>query len=338
MHHIISDGWSKGILINELFTAYNAFSKGDEPELPPLRIQYRDYAVWEQAQLKGERFRQLKNYWLQQFAGELPVLDLPADRERLPVKTYRGSAVRNKINKNATTGIRELLREQDSTLFMGLMTAVNILLYRYTGQEDIVIGTSVAGREHDDLANQVGYYLNTLALRTKFSGQDSYVQLLAKVKQVTLEAYQHQAFPFDELVEALPVQRDLSRNNLFDVLVVLQDDFRTTATGNIQTGKQEPVQISVYEEQVHQVSKFDLTISVTDAENEWHVNLEYNTDLFDRETINAINNNLEQLMTAIVEDPDKPLRELKINWQGKEPVLSPGGITTVFSDAVSNDF
>jgi hypothetical protein len=176
MHHIISDGWSMGVLIKELLHLY-----ADNIRLPALAVQYKDYAVWQQSQADDTA----KAYWQQQFSGELPVLELSADKPRPAVKTYHGGMVQKTID---LTGLSSLLQPTGSTLFMGLLAVVNTLLYRYSGQEDIILGSPVAGREHADLEGQLGFYVNTLALRTRFSGTDSYLQLLEQVRQVTMSA------------------------------------------------------------------------------------------------------------------------------------------------------
>src|SRR5262249_39748406 len=152
--------------------------------LPPLRIQYKDYAAWQQAQLKSDSLQGHQDYWLEQFAGDLPVLELPADNIRPAIKTYNGGVIRRVINSALSEGIRVLSQERECTLFMGLLAAVNVLLHLYSNQGDIIIGSPVAGREHADLEGQIGFYLNTLAIRVRFSGEDSYETLLARVKQV----------------------------------------------------------------------------------------------------------------------------------------------------------
>ncbi|HJT73558.1 MAG TPA: amino acid adenylation domain-containing protein, partial [Chitinophaga sp.] len=224
MHHIISDGWSLNVLINELLALYHAHTAGEFDPLPPLRIQYKDYAVWQQEQLSGALQEEHREYWLQQFAGELPVLELMPDSPRPAVKTYNGGIVQKTFGKELSRGLRAIVQEEGATLFMGLLAAVNALLYRYTGQEDIIVGSPVAGREHVDLEDQIGFYVNTLALRARFHGTDSYRELLSQIRDVTLGAYEHQVYPFDDLVDELGLQRDMSRSALFDVMVILQNN------------------------------------------------------------------------------------------------------------------
>ncbi|MCW3101571.1 MAG: Nonribosomal peptide synthetase, partial [Bacteroidetes bacterium] len=185
MHHIISDGWSMEILIREVLSFYNAYVKNEETALAPLPVQYKDYSVWQQQELSAERLKSHKEYWLKQFEGELPVLELQGDKPRPAVKTYNGSSLSCTIGKELSGELKAISQLQGGTLFMGLLAAVNTLLYRYTGQEDMITGSPIAGREHSDLENQIGFYLNTLALRARFSGGDSYTSLLDKIRQLT---------------------------------------------------------------------------------------------------------------------------------------------------------
>ncbi|MGO4295030.1 condensation domain-containing protein, partial [Chitinophaga sp. RAB17] len=304
IHHIISDGWSMEVLINELMHLYNIFLKGEAVELPPLRIQYKDYAVWQQEQLSGANLQTHRDYWLQQFEGPLPILELSSDKPRPTIKTYNGAATHKIINSSVSQGIKTLCRKHGSTLFMGLLAAVNALLHRYTRQEDIVIGSPIAGREHADLEGQIGFYVNTLALRTRFKGTNSYSALLEQVKQLTLDAYTHQMYPFDELVDALHPVQDMSRNPLFDVTVVLQ---------NASLHKQEDPQglgalkISGYEGATTRLSKFDLTFDFMEVGETIQLHLIYNSDIYTKNTVDQLAHHLEQLMAAVIAQPDAPV-------------------------------
>ena len=309
LHHIISDGWSMGILINELFLFYNAHANGQPITIAPLRIQYKDYAAWQQAQLTGETLQNHKAYWLEQFAGELPVLELPSDYVRPPIKTYNGGTIAKVIGAAATTGIKAIGQQKGGTLFMGLVAAVNALLYRYTGQEDIIIGSPIAGREHADLHDQIGFYLNTLALRTRFAGTDSYQTLYDKVQAVTMDAYTHQIYPFDELIDDLNLQRDMSRSALFDVMVVLQNNetkVTTAPTANAATAS-DTLNAAPYGGGEPPVSKFDITFNFTETGDEIHAVVDYNSDIYSADTIQQMLNHLEQLMQAAVAQPEAPI-------------------------------
>jgi amino acid adenylation domain-containing protein/non-ribosomal peptide synthase protein (TIGR01720 family) len=308
MHHIISDGWSMNILINELLLLYNSYVRGEINQLTPLRIQYKDYAAWQQAQLSRENFNDHKEYWLKQFEGEIPVLELPCDNVRPSVKTYNGGLISKRINPRMSKGIKSLGQKQGGTLFMSLLAVVNTLLYRYTGQEDIIIGSPIAGREHIDLEDQIGFYVNTLALRTRFKGEDNYKEILENVKQVTLEAYEHQIYPFDELVNTLHLERNRSRHPLFDVMVVLQN-----AGMKFTKELENPDKLKVHEYQDGKKlsSKFDLTFNFVEAGEELYASIEYNSDIYNGSTIERLASHLVQLLEAIIKDSDQPISKLE---------------------------
>ena len=307
MHHIISDGWSMGILMKELILFYSAHSKGESLPLPPLRIHYKDYATWQQVQLAGSDGKAHMDYWMQLFKGELPVLELPGDKPRPAIKTYNGRTFRKRLDSQSYKGIKDLSQEQGATLFMGLMAIVNVLLYRYTQQEDIIIGSPMAGREHADLEDQIGLFVNTLAIRTQFKGENSFKELLKNIQRVTLEAYAHQEYPFDELVDALVLQRDMSRNALFDVMVVL----RNAADHNFEGRSLGEIKISEYAEAVNPTSKFDLTFTFEESGEEWEILLEYNSDIYARHTITRLADHLEQLIRTVIEHPSGPVCHLE---------------------------
>jgi hypothetical protein len=315
MHHIISDGWSMQILFKELLQLYNAFTSGEDAALPPLHIHYKDYAAWQQKQLSGTAMAGHKAWWLKQFEGELPVLELAKDRARPVMRTYHGGAIARRIPSALTGRIRALVQQQDSTLFMGLLAAVNVLLFRYTGKEDIIIGTPAAGREHVELEDQIGHYLNTLALRTRFNGNYRFAELLAVVKALTLEAYEHQSYPFDELVEALNLPPDRSRGPLFDVWVVLHN------TGTAYKPEESTIhklQVSRYEGQGDLSVKFDLSFSFLEAEDELHTILEYNEDILGLKEAGDIAGQFLQIVKYIGEDPDMTLFEINAHLDKAE--------------------
>jgi tyrocidine synthetase-3 len=323
MHHIISDGWSMLLLVRELLQLYNAHGKAEAPALAPLRIQYKDYATWQQAHVSGEAANGHKDFWQRKFAGELPTLLLPGDKARPTLKTYNGDAVVIPISADLTKELRALVQEQGATLFMGLLAAVNTLLYRYSGQEDIVIGTVVAGREHSDLESQIGLYLNTLALRNQFSGADSFRSLLNTIKEDTLQAYQHQDYPFDEVVEVLRLQHDKSRNPLFDVSVVLQ-------IADMVPGEelaQDDLQVKAYQDATHYISKFDLSFDFIEVGEGLHTTLVFNTDIYHKRSVEQLGRHLVQLLAAIVGQPEAALESLDYLSSAEKALL-----TTTFND------
>ncbi|MGB8194023.1 MAG: condensation domain-containing protein, partial [Chitinophagaceae bacterium] len=279
MHHLISDGWSMGVFLKEMLYLYNSYVQEIDPILPELQVQYKDYAVWQQEELQGQALNAHKNYWLEKFGGELPVLELPTDHVRPAIKSYKGDIVTKVIGTELTGGIKKLCQEQGATLFMGLLAAVNTLLHRYTSQEDIIIGSPIAGRDHADLETQIGPYINTLPLRTKLSGKQSFRKLLSSVKETALAAYQHQVYPFDELIEQLNIRKDMSRNPLFDVMVVLQNADAGRASIEKDLGE---LKVEPYAAAEHVISKFDLLFDFSEQHDELKLGIEYNTAIYNR--------------------------------------------------------
>jgi acyl transferase domain-containing protein/acyl carrier protein len=333
MHHIVGDGWSMGIVMKELFLLYTAHTQGKENPLRPLRIQYKDYAAWQQTQLSGSALEGHKAYWLQQLSGELPVLDIPGSRVRPAVKTYRGDSVAKVIPADLGRDIRSIVQGYGSTLFMGLLAAVNVLLHKHTDQEDIVIGTPILGREHLDLEDQVGFYLNTLALRARISPADSYRSVLDQIQQVTLGAYEHQVFPFDQLLDELGLTRDMSRNPLFDIMLILQN---TQGSNTLPPQENGPLRIRGYEGRKTLTSKFDLTFDFVEAGDEIHLNLVFNRDLFPRSTVEQLADDLERLLASIVVQPHAPVRQLE--YLSPDEKQSQTALQAEFNAAVSEEF
>jgi amino acid adenylation domain-containing protein len=305
MHHIISDYWSMFVLIRELLAFYNSYVTETKNTAEPLRIQYKDYAAWQQRLLGEGLLETSKAYWLSKLSVDLPVLSLPADKPRPAFKTFNGNIVARNLNSHSIQEFKRLTSERGATLFMGLLAVVNTLLYRYTQQEDMVIGSPVAGRNHIDLEDQIGLYLNTLPLRIQCYGNGSFPELLDQVMQITLEAYEHQAFPLDELLNVLNTQRDRSRNFLFDVLIDLHD---VTSLSKEQPLKD--LQVSMFRENNHVVSKFDLTFMFMESDAGLLLSLEYNTGLFEHETIVRMCTHFEQLLDSIITTPELPLNRL----------------------------
>jgi len=313
MHHIISDAWSMGILIKELLLFYNTYIKGMSLPAAPLRIQYKDYATWQQSRLQEDAFSNLRSFWVRQFEGELPVLELPGDKQRPALKTYNGGVVNLRIDSGSARGLKSLVTKKGCSLFMGLLAAVNALLYRYTGQTDIVIGSPIAGRDHMDLEGQIGFYVNTLALRTRFKGDDSYEDLLANIKQLTLDAYEHQEYPFDKLVDELALRRDMSRNPLFEVMVVLQNNETHRKGDRQQLGD---LIVSEYEGVEHVLSKFDLSFDFAEAGDEIISRIEYNSDIYTKKTVERLGDHLGKLIKLFTEQSSAPVNSLNYMSDG----------------------
>jgi amino acid adenylation domain-containing protein len=309
MHHIISDGWSLKVIANEVFTLYNAYDSGRENPLPPLRIQYKDYAAWQNKKLTGSTMNAHENYWKSQFEkkGEIPVLQLHTDFPRPPVKTFNGDNFGFILDKKLTKGMKQLGLENGVSLFMVILASLNTLLFRYTGQHDIVIGTVNAGRNHKDLENQVGFYLDTLPLRTRFQGTESFNQLSSLVKEITLGAFEHQGYPFDRLVDELDLKRDLSRSPLFDVLLILQN---TEPPAEAVTDRgMNAIAIRDYPYE-YKLSKFDLTFSFDDWGNCLFLSITYNSDLFSKNRIQQIARHYKGIVAALIKNPGTALDRL----------------------------
>ncbi|MBD2345780.1 non-ribosomal peptide synthetase [Anabaena subtropica] len=318
VHHIIADGWSIGILIKELAALYESFSTAklsledatrsllpqrDTP-LPELPIQYRDFLYWQRKWLDFKRIQPLLTYWKQKLQGELPVLNLPTDRPRSPVQTFSGAQAKLVLSPTLTKELKNLSRQQGVTLFMTLLTAFKTLLYRYTGQTDILIGSPIAHRHRAEIESLIGFFINILVLRTDLSGDLSFQELLGRVKSTALEAYVHQDLPFDKLVEELQPNRDLSYNPLFQVMFVLQ---------NVPKPNLSLSDVSVtYEEGYNGSSKFDLTLFMEDSEQGLMATCEYNTDLFNADTVTRMLAHLQTLLASIVSDPQQRIADLQL--------------------------
>lgn len=319
IHHIVSDGWSSGILTTELFTIYDAFVNQKSNPLPVLELQYKDYAAWQQEQLKIDSIEIHKTYWLQQFQGEVPVLEFPSQQIRPTIKTYNGKSIKRFYDQKILKDFNALCKSQDSTLFMGLLSVVNILLYKYTHQTDIVIGSPIAGREQIELQNQIGFYVNTLALRTQFTKTDSFNEVLKNVKQVTLGAYQHQLFPFDDLVESLPLNRDISRNPLFDVMVRIQENAAKNYNQELSG-----ITIQEYEPQEDNSSKFDIEFAFKEADGKLGLYLFFNTDIYSTKFIEEMSNHLEVILKSIIENPQTIIASLAYLTETEEQQILSG--------------
>jgi amino acid adenylation domain-containing protein/non-ribosomal peptide synthase protein (TIGR01720 family) len=301
-HHIVFDESSSGVFVRELSQAYRAFRNGRPVELPALTIQYQDFAAWQNARVSGLDVEPHRRYWLQKFAGGVVPLDIPADQPRPSAMTFRGGIVSRVLDVDAFRGLEMLARGEGASMLMALAAAVKMLLHRYTGQEDIVIGTTTAGRERQELEDQIGFYVNSLALRDTVRGGESFRTLLGRVRVTATEAYEHQNFPFDRLVDELNLERDLSRSPLFDVMLSVND---------------EPAQPLVLDElrvspfgAGQAAAKYDLTLDFGRAGTAWTLRLIYNADLYTHRRIERLVSHLERITGAAVRVPDQPIRLL----------------------------
>lgn len=303
LHHIISDGWSVGILIRELAVLYEAFSSGQRSPLPELPIQYADFASWQRQCLQGEVRETQLAYWKQQLGGILPPLQLPTDRPRPAIQTFQGAKQSLAFSKALTETLKALNQQEGVTLFMTLLAVFKTLLYCYTSQEDILVGSSVAGRTKADIKGLIGFFINTLVLRTDLSGNPSFQELLKRIRKVALWGYAHQDLPFEKLVEELQPQRDLSYNPLFQAMFILQNAPIPTAV-SLPGLTLSPLELD------SGTSKFDLKLSLWESSEGLNGSLEYKTDLFDATTIARMGNHFEQLLRQVVAQPATRLSEL----------------------------
>ncbi|MEC9375343.1 MAG: amino acid adenylation domain-containing protein [Pseudomonadota bacterium] len=304
IHHIIADGWSLDVINRELNQLYGAYSRDEKISLPKLPIQYADFAIWQRNWLdQGELNRQL-NYWKEKLYGAETVLELPIDKVRPELQSFNGKHLYSQISSEKTIALKNLAVKQNATLYMALLGVFNILLHRYTSQEDILIGSPIAGREQDILENTVGVFINSLALRTKINGAENFQELLKKIKNTTLDAYDNQSVPFERVVEEIQPERDISRSPLFQVMFVLQNAPLDSISFDEHTNI--PLDIET------NTSKFELTLTAWEHSDGLGLQFEYNTDLFQTKTIEAMARHYTTLVNEIVGSPFIPIKNLNL--------------------------
>ncbi|MGH3615019.1 MAG: amino acid adenylation domain-containing protein, partial [Pseudonocardia sp.] len=303
MHHIITDGWSVGVFVAELGVLYNAILAGRTPRLPELTVQYVDYALWQRELLTGAVLDSALDYWREQLVG-VPVLELPTDRPRPAVLTSVGAIHQFVVPAEVTGRLKELGRCQDGTLFMTLVAACQVLFARYSGQDDIAVGTVVSGRERAELEGLIGFFVNTLVLRSRIDSEHSFTRFLTQVRETVLDALGHQQVPFERLVDELAPVRDTSRTPLFQAMVILQNNPGHTPelTGLDISGLELPIT----------TTQFDLTVQFQEAGDVLVGGLTYNTDLFDTATVERMAGHLLVLLNGIATDPDQPINRLPV--------------------------
>ena len=304
MHHIITDSWSIGILFRELSILYPGFINGTPSLLPELPIQYADFAEWQRRWLSGDGLEKQLHYWREQLRGVPPLLNLPTDRPRPAIGTTRGAHESCILPKTLSEAIRELSREANATLFMTLMAAFQIVLQRYTGQDDLCVGTPIAGRRWPETQNLIGFFVNTLAIRGNMSGNPSFRGFLTSLRHTVLEAFSHQDVSFEQVVDMLQPVRDPSYAPLVQTMFVMQNRAgESLSLPGISLGQMLP-----YSGQ----AKFDLALGVKDNAEGMTTILEYNADLFDAVTINRMLSHFQTLLESIVADPNQQLSELTL--------------------------
>ena len=303
MHHIVSDGWSTGVLFRELSSLYESGISGEVSHLQELQVQYADFSAWQRRWLRGEVLDSQLSYWKQQLS-DLPVLELPTDRPRPPVRSDLGALQRIHLSAPVTQRLKQLSRQSNATPFMTLLAAFNVLLHRYSSQLDIIVGTPIAGRTRSELEPLIGFFVNTLALRTKLSHSDTFSGVLARVRQAALEAYQHQDLPFERLVEELGVERSLSRTPVFQAMFAFQ-----TAAAHPPRMSHLDVSRLVVEAATE---KFDLTLVLRGESETIEGMLSYSTDLFDSTTAAMFVRHFRILIEQVVADPAGRLSDIEL--------------------------
>ncbi|WP_428231982.1 amino acid adenylation domain-containing protein [Flavobacterium sp.] len=306
IHHIICDGWSIDVLAKDVFALYEYYLEGKLSELSTLKIQYRDYAAWQQNELQQEQNNGHKKYWLKSLAGELPTLDLPYQKARPPIKTYAGNSLKTYISSDLTNRLRKYGQNQGGSLFIGLLAVWNVLFHKYTAEKDLIIGTPVAGRDHADLNDQIGFYLNMLPLRNTIDAEESFKSFYNTVKEKTIQSYEHQMYPFDSLVDDLDIRNDTSKSVIFDVMLVLQNIRDVVENTNLDPGA-----FTAIEDNGYKVAKFDMDIAFQEQGDYLSFNITYNTDIYAKESVSRIIKHYKQLLEIILENPDKKIKDIE---------------------------
>ncbi|MEH2195008.1 MAG: amino acid adenylation domain-containing protein [Nostoc sp.] len=304
MHHIVSDGWSMGVFVREFRQAYTAFAQNQIPSLAPLPIQYSDYANWQRNWLQGEVLETQINYWKHQLQNAPPLLELPTDYPRPALQSYRGARYLYSLTPELSAGIKALSQEQGTSLFMTLLAALNVLLSRYSRQEDLCIGSPIANRTHSQTESLIGFFVNTLVLRNQIKPEQSFIEFLQQTRQTCLDAYSHQDIPFEFLVEKLQPERSMSHNPLFQVMLTLENN----ESPDLSLPGLEIQWLDFY----CPFAKFDLTLMVIESDNQLNCFWEYATDLFEKSTIERMAEQFEVLLKGIVDKPQQPIKTLPL--------------------------
>ena len=305
LHHIVADDWSMGVFVEEMAALYRAFARGEASPLAELPVQYPDFAAWQREQLRGERLDEQLGYWRGQLGDGLAALDLPADRPRPPVQTYRGAEVQITLAAGCARQLRELGGRQDATLFMTLLAGLAALLARYTGQDDLAVGTFIANRPRPELERLIGFFVNTLALRVDLAGDPTFAELLTRARGTCLGAYAHQDIPFEKLLEVLHPERDLSRTPFFQVMLVVHN----APLPPLELPGASITLLPLPARRAH----FDLTVHVEERDDgDLSVRFEYNTDLFDQATVTQLAGHYHRLLQAAAADPGQRVSQLPL--------------------------
>ncbi|HEX2188190.1 MAG TPA: condensation domain-containing protein, partial [Longimicrobiaceae bacterium] len=318
LHHIVSDGWSRGVLVREVSALYGACSRGEESRLPELPVQYADFAVWQRNWLTGDVLEAQIGYWKARLAGAPPLLEVPTDRPRLPGRSARAESHGFRIPSRVSERLRELSRREGTTLFMTLLAGWQALLARYAGQDDVVVGSPIAGRSRREVEGLIGFFVNMLALRTDLAGDPTWMELLGRVRGATLGALDHQELPFERLVDELSVERSLTHSPVF----------QTVFTLDVVDGEGEQLELGglglePFGRSEH-AAKFDLDLLFADAGGELDAALVYRAALFDAETIARMAGHLQVVLEALAADPARRISEVSLLREGERAQLLAG--------------
>ncbi|QHI35402.1 Tyrocidine synthase 3 [Kordia antarctica] len=306
MHHIISDGWSLEVLGRDAMSFYEAFAKNETPTLSPLRIQYKDFASWQTNQVDTDSYNKHKEFWLNQLSGELPFLDLPGKNITSTQKTYNGRLLETVVAKKETLALKHFVAQNGGSLFMAVLAALKVLLYRYTDQKDIIIGTPISGRDNEDLSDQIGFYLNTLALRDTINPTENFISFYNRLQNNMLKAYDHQDYPFYSIVSNLKMKYDQSRSAVFDVSITFHNLSEDMYDSNAEETSQKDETIDYGFEYV----KHDIEFHFQPLEDTINFNVVYNTDRYDKELMVDFMQHYKQLLTSLFKNVEKPLSQV----------------------------
>ncbi len=324
IHHTIADGWSLGVFLKELSSLYKAALTGGTADLPVLPVQYADYVYWQLLEMKKPGMDESLDYWKRQLAGELPTLELPTDQARSSRQSFNGGTYQFVLSEKNTLALEKLSREEDATLFMSLLSVFSFVLHRFSGQEEVIIGTPVANRSEQELESLIGVFINTIAIRTTFADNPDFRQLLRQIRKTALEAFSHQRYPFEKLVETLKPKRDLSRTPVFQTVFNLQ----SAPMPELDM----PGLTLRFLDFDRGTSQFDLTLMMRRLNGECHAGIEYNRDLFEPETIARIGDAFNRVLASVLANPDAPMSEvLLVSGQERNYRLEDLNVTeTVF--------
>lgn len=313
LHHIICDGWSSGILLQEMSQLYNAYCRGEASPLPEPALQYSDFTLWQRQRINRGELDSEMQYWQQQLGPSLPVMELPADRPRPLVPSYRGASLGFELCREISQEVKDLSRANGVTTFMTLLAAWQVLLGRYCAQDEVVVGTVAANRSHAGLEQIIGLMVNTLPIKGELTDNPTFQQLLARVKEVAIGAYQHQELPYEKLVAELAVQRDVSRRPIIEMMLVMEQGLTRQVEWNGLTVSEAKIDT--------ETAKYDLMISLQEKGDRFAGRIEYATDLFDEPRIRRIAESYQRLISAIVAQPDQRVKDLPLLTESEQRLL-----------------